>query len=273
MGSEGSFPKIFTECRTRVRKAHAATSAQGEGVIPDYWAAPKSPARVRGSPTPVRSTSRSVARALLSDSPGGGAIDPLLAAGARANSAPAGCPVGTHSLPSTCFVVGGATFLDGGPKNLTLDECCSACGARRNDPEGERCLGMQWNEAGNAWGSQNRSGCARADTTCCFLFGSAPAVKKPMHPAQQRCESALMPLPPAPPWPATPPAGAKNILHVLVDDLRTQMTPYGTAGQHAFMHTPHFAAFADTAVQFEQAHCNSQMCVPTRNSFMTGAFF
>ena len=197
----------------------------------------------------------------------------LLAAGARANSAPAGCPVGTHSLPSTCFVVGGATFLDGGPKNLTLDECCSACGARRNDPEGERCLGMQWNEAGNAWGSQNRSGCARADTTCCFLFGSAPAVKKPMHPAQQRCESALMPLPPAPPWPATPPAGAKNILHVLVDDLRTQMTPYGTAGQHAFMHTPHFAAFADTAVQFEQAHCNSQMCVPTRNSFMTGAFF
>ena len=84
---------------------------------------------------------------------------------------------------------------------------------------------MQWNEAGNAWGSQNRSGCARADTTCCFLFGSAPAVKKPMHPAQQRCESALMPLPPAPPWPATPPAGAKNILHVLVDDLLPVLDP------------------------------------------------
>eukprot|EP01050_Picozoa_sp_SAG11_P035459 SAG11_NODE_13016_length_674_cov_0.523478_1_plen_114_part_00 len=60
------------------------------------------------------------------------------------------------------------------------------------------------------------------------------------------------------------------LLHLAGIDLRTQMTPYGTAGQHGYMHTPHFAAFADTAVTFEQAHCNSQMCVPTRNSFMSG---
>ena len=72
-----------------------------------------------------------------------------------------------------------------------------------------------------------------------------------------------MPMPPAPPWPASPPAGAKNVLYVLIDDLRTQMTPFG----HAGMKTPHFAAFADTAVLFEQAHCNSQMCVPTRNRY------
>jgi arylsulfatase A-like enzyme len=56
------------------------------------------------------------------------------------------------------------------------------------------------------------------------------------------------------------------VRYVLIDDLRTQMAPFG----HADMTTPHFSACADTAVLVEQAHCNSQMCVPTRNSFMTG---
>jgi hypothetical protein len=180
-----------------------------------------------------------------------------------------GCPAGSQLLPNTCFVVGGAAYLGGGPSNLSYAECCAACAARQDVPATERCTGIQWNHAGNEWGAANITrDCARPDTTCCFLFNTVPAVKRPVHPAQSMCSSATMPQPPAPPWPATPTAGAKNVIYMLVDDLRTQMTPYGTAGQHSYMHTPHFAAFADTAVMFEQAHCNSQMCVPTRNSFM-----
>ena len=62
------------------------------------------------------------------------------------------------------------------------------------------------------------------------------------------------------------PVGAKSVLYLLVDDLRTQMTPYG----HTFMQTPHLQALADQSLVFDQAHVQSQMCVPTRNSFMTG---
>ena len=68
------------------------------------------------------------------------------------------------------------------------------------------------------------------------------------------------------PAPLPPPAGAKNILYILVDDLRTQMSPYG----HTFMQTPRLQQLAGESLVFDQAHVQSQMCVPTRNSFMTG---
>jgi iduronate 2-sulfatase len=44
------------------------------------------------------------------------------------------------------------------------------------------------------------------------------------------------------------------------------MTPFG----HSFMHSPNFERLASQSLVFEQAHVQSQMCVPTRNSFMTG---
>lgn len=63
------------------------------------------------------------------------------------------------------------------------------------------------------------------------------------------------------------PRNARNVLYILVDDLRTQFNEtYG----HAEMATPNIDAFAKESLVFEQAHVNSQMCVPTRNSFMTG---
>ena len=58
----------------------------------------------------------------------------------------------------------------------------------------------------------------------------------------------------------------KNVLYLLVDDLRTEMTPYG----HDKMVTPNLQKLADSALLFTNAHVQSQMCVPTRNSFMTG---
>jgi hypothetical protein len=184
---------------------------------------------------------------------GGGAVDTCPAAGISTGS---------------CLVVGGADIL-APPQNLSRTQCCAACAASANKPPAKRCSAFQWNYAGNSWGEQvwnanhttRGAKCFDPSVTCCLLFAGPTKKKQPVHPAQEQCDTGTMPLPPAPPWPASPPAGAKNVLYVLVDDLRTQMTPYG----HGEMKTPHFAAFADTAVLFEQAHCNSQMCVPTRN--------
>jgi iduronate 2-sulfatase len=48
--------------------------------------------------------------------------------------------------------------------------------------------------------------------------------------------------------------------------MRTQMSPFG----HQFMKTPNFERLASQSLVFEQTHVQSQMCVPTRNSFLTG---
>lgn len=187
--------------------------------------------------------------------------------GTASASGGAGCPAASISTGS-CLVMGGADFI-GPPQNLSRTQCCAACAATADKPPAERCAAFQWNYAGNSWGEQvwnaNHSTpgpkCSDQSVTCCLLLAGATKKKQPVHPMQAQCDTGIMPPPPAPPWPASPPAGAKNVLYVLIDDLRTQMTPFG----HAEMKTPHFAAFADSAVLFEQAHCNSQMCVPTRN--------
>ena len=83
----------------------------------------------------------------------------------------------------------------------------------------------------------------------------------------RNCVAALGPKTSPTPAPAPAPLHARNVLYILVDDLRTQFNEtYG----HEFMVTPNIDAFAKQSLVFEQAHVNSQMCVPTRNSFMTG---
>jgi hypothetical protein len=176
------------------------------------------------------------------------------AAGAQdGDGGAASCPATVQR--DTCWVV--ATPL-APPQNLTKEGCCRACQVSATDPEATRCTAFQSNHAGNGWGQGNRTWAGGADcfepsVTCCFLYARPSEVKQPKHPAQTQCDASTMPAPPAPPWPKTPPAGAKNVLYVLVDDLRTQMTPYG----HSEMKTPHFSAFADTAVQFQQVRRHS----------------
>jgi hypothetical protein len=61
-------------------------------------------------------------------------------------------------------------------------------------------------------------------------------------------------------------AGArKNLLFFIADDLRPQLNKaYGLP----FMHTPHFDAFADTALTFDHAYTNFGICSASRNSFV-----
>ena len=169
---------------------------------------------------------------------------------AAAAPAAGGPSCAARTTPDTCFKVVGTTFL----RNLTspsVGGCCASC------TSDAKCVAFQWNYA------------TPAQAALCILVAApaVPKVKTPVHPAQKACTVGVMPPPPDPPLPPSPP-GAKSVLYVLVDDLRTQLTPYG----HSTMHTPNIAKFATSpnAVVFRQAHCNSQMCVPTRNSFMTG---
>ena len=100
----------------------------------------------------------------------------------------------------------------------------------------------------------------------CSLRSDTGTIKTGGAHAHVDCISALATKPPTP-APAPVPRNARNVLYILVDDLRTQFNEtYG----HAEMVTPNIDAFAKESLVFEQAHVNSQMCVPTRNSFMTG---
>jgi hypothetical protein len=134
------------------------------------------------------------------------------------------------------------------PGNATIapgpEACCNQCVATA------KCTSWQWNYANNTY----------TPKVCYLISGPRPAIKTPVHPAQKLCTVSAPP--PPPPLPPAPP-GAVSVLYVLVDDLRTQMGAYG----HEFMKTPNLDTFAESAVVFEQAHCNSQMCVPTRTFF------
>ena len=69
----------------------------------------------------------------------------------------------------------------------------------------------------------------------------------------------------APPAPPAPP-GAKNVLLVVVDDLRPQMGAYY---QNQTL-TPNIDALAAEALVFDRAYCQIAVCSPSRNSFMSG---
>jgi len=64
-------------------------------------------------------------------------------------------------------------------------------------------------------------------------------------------------------------AGAPNILLVMFDQLAPQFLPfYG----HPLVQTPALAALAERGTVFENAYCNSPLCVPSRASMMTGRY-
>jgi len=66
--------------------------------------------------------------------------------------------------------------------------------------------------------------------------------------------------------PAPAKKGLKNVLYLVVDDLRPQLGAYG---QKQTL-TPNLDAFAQTATVFDNAYCNIAVCSPSRNSFLSG---
>ncbi len=182
----------------------------------------------------------------------------LLAFSAVAN---AECASGTPPKANACFVgyfphvsINSSTPGCVG-KMESADACCSACASSGSD----KCGAWEW-----IYPNASTPGTAGL----CFTFGptNIPGIKDPKHPMQTDCELGYYEPPPPPP--PKPSAKIKNVLYILVDDLRTQLSPYG----HSSMHTPNLKNLATSpgAVLFRQAYVQSQMCVPTRNSFMSG---
>ena len=98
---------------------------------------------------------------------------------------------------------------------------------------------------------------------CCWLkseevSGEAPVVNP--------CScSGYVRVPPAAP-PATGAGAGRNVLYVLIDDLRPELEPY----RQPLAVTPAFGAFAANATVFDNAYCQIAVCSPSRQSFLTG---
>jgi hypothetical protein len=83
-----------------------------------------------------------------------------------------------------------------------------------------------------------------------------------------KCTSGILKPTPSPPTPAPgpKPADAKNVLMIVVDDLRPQM---GCYGQKETL-TPHLDRLAGVSLAFDRAYTQQSVCSPSRNSFMSG---
>ena len=117
--------------------------------------------------------------------------------------------------------------------NMTVSQCCEACNQR---------------EACAAWCHYQLHG----HPECNLLSG------KGMQKAGN-CTSSPVYAPP-------PPHGAKNVLYINVDDLRTQLGSYG----HKTSITPNIDKLASNGARFTHAYVQQAVCAPSRGSFMSG---
>lgn len=98
----------------------------------------------------------------------------------------------------------------------------------------------------------------------CRAKGESALLNSSRVPCKQCVSGFFHAPPPAPPAPR--PTGLRNILLVVVDDLRPQMSPYGQSETV----TPNLDAFAKGALVFDRAYCQQAVCSPSRNSFLSG---
>ena len=59
---------------------------------------------------------------------------------------------------------------------------------------------------------------------------------------------------------------ARNVLYLVFDDLRPDLSFYGAA----WMRTPHLQRLARSGTTFDAAYCQQTVCAPSRMSFTTG---
>ena len=67
---------------------------------------------------------------------------------------------------------------------------------------------------------------------------------------------------------ARPPKQAKNLLYLLVDDLRNELTAYGKSNRTH--HSPNTHSLSERATLFSTAYAQIGVCAPSRMSFLTG---
>lgn len=63
----------------------------------------------------------------------------------------------------------------------------------------------------------------------------------------------------------------RNVLYIVFDDLRPDLSPYQPkVDGKMFMHTPHIQKLADSGIVFDRAYVQIAVCSPSRMSFSTG---
>lgn len=109
---------------------------------------------------------------------------------------------------------------------------------------------------------------------CCWLKSSASSVNltgSSVCSSVNGCSFIMRPDPATlPPLPSPPPIPnqAKNVIYILVDDMRPDAAPFGIS----FMQTPSLTKLASTGTVFNRTYCNIAVCSPSRNSFLTGKY-
>jgi hypothetical protein len=71
----------------------------------------------------------------------------------------------------------------------------------------------------------------------------------------------------APPPAHTPAAALRNVMYVMVDDLRSQLSCYG---HNDTVRTPNVDRLAASGTLFRHAYVSIAVCSPSRSSFLTG---
>eukprot|EP01052_Picozoa_sp_SAG31_P007258 SAG31_NODE_344_length_17385_cov_58.217575_7_plen_189_part_00 len=123
------------------------------------------------------------------------------------------------------------------------------------------CIGAQ--ESGSAQchaclkqnaGALQTAGCTAAQDTA---YCDAPAPSPAPHPHPGPAPPPMYPSKPAP-------AGAKNVLFIISDDMRPSIGAYGL--KEAV--TPHLDRLAKEGVMFTRAHIQFSYCAPSRNRYV-----
>lgn len=101
---------------------------------------------------------------------------------------------------------------------------------------------------------------------CCCCGSAAVLLRRRRRPGPALGSMALLLLlaAPAAAVEATP---RKNVLHMVADDLRTELS---LAYRHPEVVTPHLDALTKKSLVFQNCYCQQPICSPSRNSFMSG---
>lgn len=104
---------------------------------------------------------------------------------------------------------------------------------------------------------------------CCWLV-SGPIGADQISSSAPNCASSFIMRAPLPTTttPSPAPVGAKNVLYVLVDDLRPDVAPFGAS----WMVTPSIQGIANAGTTFDRAYTAISVCSPSRMSFLTGRY-
>eukprot|EP01063_Lacrimia_lanifica_P033873 TRINITY_DN614_c1_g1_i1.p1 TRINITY_DN614_c1_g1~~TRINITY_DN614_c1_g1_i1.p1 ORF type:complete len:730 (+),score=182.08 TRINITY_DN614_c1_g1_i1:64-2253(+) len=103
---------------------------------------------------------------------------------------------------------------------------------------------------------------------CCYMKERVVTAHAPVMNACTCSAWARVPKSPYVP-PSPPKRHGRNVLYLVVDDLRPELEAYAPSPPDRVLHSPHINALAKRGTVFDNAYCQIAICGPSRLSFMT----